>query len=58
MNFYEKLLFVDKIPEELKNEIVFYGGTVPYAILGQQPKARQFSDIDMYAKPHSLPQLK
>jgi hypothetical protein len=57
MAFYEWFLHSDEIPEELRNEAIFYGGTVPYAILETEPTKkyewedpRIFGDVDIYVQ--------
>ena len=53
MAFYEWFLFSEEIPEELRQEAIFFGGTVPYAALGIAPKSdgwntRTFDDVDIF----------
>ena len=55
MAFYEWFLFSDEVPEELRKEAVFFGGTVPYAVLGVAPtpdtwNPRTFGDVDIYVQ--------
>jgi hypothetical protein len=49
MDFYYKLLCVDDIPSGVRSQMLFYGGTVPYAVAGAQGGAyRKFGDVDIH----------
>jgi len=36
------------ISEDLKNKMIFYGGTIPYILLNEEGVTRKFGDIDIF----------
>lgn len=47
-NFYQKLLYFDGLSNEVKNSIIFYGGTIPYVLCDESRNTRKFGDVDIF----------
>lgn len=46
--FFELLYNSKYISTEIKKEMIFYGGTIPYLLCNKRSSARKFGDIDIY----------
>lgn len=47
-NFYQTLLGFDGLSDEVKNSIIFYGGTIPYVLCNESESVRKFGDVDIF----------
>ena len=47
-SFYQTLLGFDDLSDEVKNSIIFYGGTIPYVICNESGSTRRFGDVDIF----------
>ena len=47
-NFYKTLLCFDGLSDELKNSMIFYGGTIPYILCNESGSTRKFGDVDIF----------
>jgi hypothetical protein len=62
MTFYNWFLTTNEIPNDLRKEAIFYGGTVPYAVLANKFKnnfnMRVFGDVDIYVELKKFKQMR
>lgn len=47
-NFYQTLLSFDGLSDEVKSNIIFYGGTIPYVLCNEEGETRKFGDVDIF----------
>lgn len=47
-NFYQNLLSFAGLSDEVKNSIIFYGGTLPYVLCNESKSIRKFGDVDIF----------
>lgn len=47
-NFYHTLLSFEGLSNEVKNSIIFYGGTIAYILCNESGKTRKFGDVDIF----------
>lgn len=47
-DFYKSLLGFKGLSEEVKNSIIFYGGTIPYVLCNENENTRKFGDVDIF----------
>lgn len=47
-NFYQTLLCFDGLSDEVKRNMIFYGGTIPYILCNEKEQVRKFGDVDIF----------
>ena len=47
-SFYQTLLSFDGLSDEVKRNIIFYGGTIPYVLCNESGNTRKFGDVDIF----------
>lgn len=47
-SFYQALLSFDRLSDEVKKNIIFYGGTIPYVLCNESGNTRKFGDVDIF----------
>ena len=46
--FYSKLLGFKGLSDDVRNSIIFYGGTIPYILCDEHENVRKFGDVDIF----------
>lgn len=57
-SFYESLLSYKKLSNEVKRNMIFYGGTIPYVLCNESGDTRKFGDVDIFVPVRLMKQLR